>query len=71
MKILIIEDDKILRELLVKKLTNNGYEIEAACDGEEGFRSMQRSPPNLLLVVIICLKKAGLKLFKKCRPMKY
>ena len=34
-KILIIEDDKFLRELITRKLLNEAYEVSEAVDGEE------------------------------------
>jgi len=37
-KILIVEDDKFLRELIVRKLTNEGYEPIEAVDGEQGIQ---------------------------------
>lgn len=35
-KILIIEDDKFLRELITRKLEKEGYIVCEAIDGEEG-----------------------------------
>jgi len=37
-KILIVEDDKFLRELIVRKLSNEGYEVVEAVDGEQGIQ---------------------------------
>jgi len=36
-KILIVEDDKFLRELMSKKLITLGYEVVSAADGESGL----------------------------------
>lgn len=52
-KILIIEDDKFLRELISKKLTKEGFEILEAMDGEEGLRKAKEEKPNLVLLDLI------------------
>jgi len=52
-KILIIEDDKFLRELIVQKLTKEGYEIAEAVDGEEGVKKFKEEMPDLVLLDLI------------------
>ncbi|MBI4359440.1 MAG: response regulator [Candidatus Nealsonbacteria bacterium] len=52
-KILIIEDDRFLRELMSKKLTGEGYQISGATDGEEGIRSVKSEKPDLVLLDLI------------------
>ena len=39
--ILIIEDDKFLRELIAQKLIKEGFEISEAIDGEEGIKKIK------------------------------
>lgn len=52
-KILIVEDDKFLRELIVKKLSNEGYEIIEAADGEQGLQKIKEDRPELVLLDLI------------------
>ncbi len=52
-KILIIEDDKFLRTLLVRKLTKENYEIFEASDGEEGIKKIKEIKPDLVLLDLI------------------
>ncbi|MBU1015093.1 response regulator [Patescibacteria group bacterium] len=52
-KILIVEDDKFLRELIVQKLASEGHEIVEAVDGEEGVRKIKEEVPQLVLLDII------------------
>jgi len=40
--ILIIEDDKFLRELLLRKLKSNGFNVSVAIDGTEAIKKSQR-----------------------------
>ena len=52
-KILIIEDDKFLRELIGQKITNTGYDVSEAIDGEEGIKKVMEEKPDLVLLDLI------------------
>ncbi|MDP3093823.1 MAG: response regulator [bacterium] len=52
-KILIVEDDKFLRELIIRKLTNEGYQISEATDGESGVKAIKSEKPDLVLLDLI------------------
>ncbi len=53
-KILIVEDDKFLRELMVRKLnTEQGFEVVSAIDGESGLKTMKEQKPDLVLLDLI------------------
>lgn len=52
-KILIIEDDKFLRELISQKILKEGYEIAEAVDGESGLNSAKSEKPELILLDLI------------------
>ncbi|MDD3170487.1 MAG: response regulator [Candidatus Paceibacterota bacterium] len=52
-KVLIIEDDKFLRELLGKKLSNVGYAAILAVDGEEGLEKIKKDKPDIVLLDLI------------------
>ena len=52
-KILIIEDDKFLRELITQKLIKEGYNIAEAVDGEKGVESAKEEKPDLVLLDLI------------------
>jgi len=52
-KILIIEDDKFLRELISQKLVKEGYEISEAVDGEKGIEAVIKEKPDLVLLDLI------------------
>ena len=52
-KILIVEDDKFLRELIVKKVTSAGNEVPEAIDGEEGVKKIEEEKPDLILLDLI------------------
>jgi len=52
-KILIIEDDKFVRELIAQKLTEEGYEALMTVDGEEGMVQIKEKKPDLVLLDLI------------------
>lgn len=51
--ILIIEDDKFLRELIAQKLRKEDYEVLEAVDGEEGVRKVKEEKIDLILLDLI------------------
>ena len=52
-KILLIEDDKFLRELIIQKLGREGYEVAEAPEGEAGLAKMKTEKPDLVLLDLI------------------
>ena len=51
--ILIVEDDKFLRELIAQKLTKEGYPLSEAIDGEDGIKKIKEEKPGLVLLDLI------------------
>jgi CheY-like chemotaxis protein len=59
MKILVIDDSRILRQAHQRALTKAGYEVIIASDGEEGLRIAREEDPDLILLDIMLPKIAG------------
>ena len=51
--ILVIEDDKFLRELIIQKLLKEGYDVSEAVDGEQGIKKIKEEKPGLVLLDLI------------------
>ncbi len=51
--ILIVEDDKFLRELLIRKLEDSGYKTEAAISGKEALKKVKEKTPRLILLDLV------------------
>ena len=64
-KILIIEDEEIILDLLQKKLSQEGYEISVAKDGEEGLKLMKEVKPDLVLLDIVMPKIGGFEVMEE------
>ena len=58
-KILIIEDEQILGDILLNKLHAEGYTAFWELDGEAGLRKMREVKPDLVLLDIVMPKKDG------------
>jgi len=64
-KLLLIEDEEIIINLLQKKLSQEGYEVFVARDGEEGLETMRKVSPDLILLDIIMPKKGGFEVMEE------
>lgn len=60
-RILVIEDDDIFREVLEEALKRNGYEVTTAPDGEEGMKLFYDAPFPLVITDIVMPKKEGIE----------
>ena len=58
-KILLIEDEKIMVNLLEKKLTKEGYDVSVAWDGKEGLLKIREVKPDLISLDIVMPKMGG------------
>lgn len=65
--ILIIEDDDTLRELYHEVLTQNGYEVEMAADGEDGLLKLQQGGHDLVLLDMMLPKMNGIEILKQLK----
>lgn len=61
-RILIVEDDRDLRDMLEDLLTGAGYDVAKASDGLEGLRAIVEQPPELVLSDVLMPKMTGLEL---------
>jgi len=66
-RILIIEDDRDIIELVRYNLVNEGFQISAASDGTAGLASLKKSPPDILLLDLMLPRLSGLEICKEIR----
>lgn len=67
MKILLIEDEKLLAGSIKKLLIKNGFDVEIAYDGEEGAQYIELGVYDLLILDVMMPKLDGFALAKKVR----
>ncbi len=65
--ILFVEDEATLQKTLGELLTNEGYEVISALDGEIGLRLAKDKKPDLILLDLILPKFHGLEVLEKLK----
>ncbi len=66
-KILIVEDEVDFRELLLHVLTEKGYRVSAAGNGEDGLRLYSEGAPDLVLLDVHLPDMSGFEICRKIR----
>ena len=61
-RLLVVDDDEGLRELLVRYLSDNGYEVAGVADGAAMRRHLAAQPVDLLLLDVMLPGEDGLTL---------
>ena len=67
MKILLVEDDKVMARFLVKGLGQEGFVVEHALDGQEGLALAQEDNFDVLIIDIMLPHLNGLDLIDRIR----
>jgi two-component system phosphate regulon response regulator PhoB len=66
-KILIVEDEEDVMELIRYNLTNEGFRCDMACDGREALNKASKLLPDLILLDLMLPEVNGLEVCKKLR----
>jgi two-component system phosphate regulon response regulator PhoB len=66
-RVLIIEDERALTEVLAYNLQREGYEVVIAHDGEEGLRKAQTQLPDLIILDLMLPVLNGLDVCREIR----
>jgi phosphate regulon transcriptional regulator PhoB len=66
-RVLIVEDEPDIRELVVHHLKREGYLVSAASSGEEALRQVQAVPPDLVLLDLMMPAMDGLEVCRRLR----
>jgi len=69
-KILIVDDEKNIADIIAFNLKKEGYQVIKAGDGEEGVRMAMEENPDLILLDIMMPKMDGYEACKKIREKK-
>ena len=66
-RVLIVEDEPDIRELVVHHLKREGYQVSAASSGEEALRQVLAAPPDLVLLDLMMPAMDGLEVCRRLR----
>jgi DNA-binding response OmpR family regulator len=60
-KILVIDDDEQVLDMLYESLTRDGFDVLRASNGEQGLRIYRQEPVDLIITDIIMPEKEGIE----------
>ncbi|MBG9983989.1 response regulator transcription factor [Aerococcaceae bacterium DSM 111022] len=66
-KILVVDDEKPISDIITYSLEKEGYEVVAAYDGEEALEQFEKEKPDLVILDIMLPKMTGLDVTKELR----
>lgn len=66
-RILVIDDEPLIREMLQEHLTDLGHEVAVAPDGRKAVKLMQLQPADLVITDVFMPEKDGLSTIEELR----
>jgi len=66
-KVLIVDDDMVLRDLYSERLKAEGHNIDTAKNGEEALEAVKANKPDIILLDIMMPKMNGIDVLKNLR----
>ena len=66
-KILVVDDEKAIADIIKFNLEKEGYNVDTAYDGEEGIARVNEWEPDLVILDVMMPKKDGFQVLKEIR----
>ena len=66
-KILLVEDDDLVRDMLTQVLERASHQVASAANGEEASAYLQKDEPDIMVTDIIMPKKSGITLISEVK----
>ncbi|MEP7151709.1 MAG: response regulator [Nitrospira sp.] len=70
-QILVVDDDVMARDLLVRFLSLRGYHVRSANDGREALRMISESTPDLLILDLVMPEMNGVEVLQALKERDY
>ena len=67
MRILVVDDDKAVRDSLRRSLAFNGYQVDLATDGQQALDAIQSERPDALVLDVMMPRIDGLEVCRRLR----
>ena len=67
MRILVVDDDKAVRESLRRSLAFNGYQVDLAVDGKDALEAVQQRRPDAMILDVMMPRLDGLAVCRRMR----
>lgn len=68
-RILLVEDDKKLSDILCRYFERNGFQVQAALTGEEAIRLLPDAEPDIIILDLMLPGMDGLSICRQIRPV--
>ena len=66
-RVLVVDDEPVVRDVLTRYLTHEGFEVDAAADGHAALTAIEAQPPNVIVLDLMLPKLSGLELLRLVR----
>lgn len=66
-KVLLVEDDELVRDMLTQVLQRASHETICAANGEEAMEQLKQVKPDIMITDIIMPKKSGIALIAEVK----
>jgi DNA-binding response OmpR family regulator len=66
-RVLVVDDEPMVREVLARYLEKEGFAVEEAEDGEQALSRFEAAPPDLVLLDLMLPRVDGLEVFRRIR----
>ena len=66
-RILVVDDDDLIRRLVVKTLERAGYEVVASADGRQAAQEYDKDPTDLIITDLFMPEKEGMEIIMELR----
>lgn len=66
-KILVVDDERPIAEIIKYNLQKEGFEVQTAYDGDEAIKMVHKMNPELIILDIMLPKKNGFEVLKEIR----
>lgn len=67
MRILVVDDDSRIRDVLRRQLSYEGYQVDLAADSKEAFTQVADNPPDLVVLDLMLPGMSGLEVCRRLR----
>ncbi len=68
-RILVVEDDRISRDQIKRLLSDSGFHVDVAENGEEGLKMVQKNTPDAMILDLMMPKVDGFKVVEVVRSV--
>jgi DNA-binding response OmpR family regulator len=66
-RVLVVDDEPIVRDVLTRYLRRDGFEVETAADGAAALAAYEARPPDLIVLDLMLPRISGLDVFRRIK----